>query len=403
MTHRNASHTPEPTRFFIFMNFDKNKFRRINYGNKAIYFDTEYKFQPYFNHRRMTRRFLYHKTLLNFLEENPNASIYFTLNESVPNFQRIGDDFLINIDAYFRFCKSLQSNTMGRAKAFLGQHLKAKDVYVTKEEKAEFLKEHASDEKLIELAKGMSETSQKRIIDALLKLQKNTSTSGVSISKEDFISSFTKFLEDETVQLAFIQSLPQVQIETLKSHKFFLEKNLDKNETFFQNWIDEEHGAYRKQRCLIFGLEFIDHKTEGELSSKRFDILTRQSQNSENEYVLIELKSPSENVFDINETANSNGGKSVEYELSPSLARAIPQILNYKYLFENATDEELKKIDVRRGKIRKCLIIIGTSVDDDTWQRYFADLNAYLNIQVLTYTSLIEKLGITIKNLEENL
>ncbi|MDZ7693965.1 MAG: hypothetical protein U5K69_23080 [Balneolaceae bacterium] len=91
-----------------------------------------------------------------------------------------------------------------------------------------------------------------------------------------------------------------VKIQTLKEYRDFLKNNLNKNETFIQDWLDEKDGKYRKQRCLIFGLEFIDHKREGELSRKRFDILTRSSM-SKNEYVIFELKSPSDEIFRVRE------------------------------------------------------------------------------------------------------
>ena len=302
--------------------------------------------------------------------------------------------------------KSIQSSTRGRARAFLGQHLKAKDILLTQEEKKQFLKENVTTENLLETIKNLDKEKQVKIINALQIVNKNITPQSKNVSKEDFISAFTAFLTDEKVQFAFIQNLPRLKIEILKNHLKFLRENLDKDESFVQNWLDEDDGKYRKQRCLIFGLEFIDHKREGELSGKRFDVLTRQSESLDNDYVLIELKSPSEGVFNFKEITNKNGGKSIEYELSSSLSRAIPQILNYKHLFEKATDEDLARIDVRRGKVSKCLIIIGTRKSDDVvLERYLNDLNDNLSnsLHILTYTDLIHKLEITIKNLEENL
>jgi len=198
-----------------------------------------------------------------------------------------------------------------------------------------------------------------------------------------------------------------VEIKHLKKYKDFLSNNLDKNETFIQDWLDEENGKYRKQRCLIFGLEYIDHKREGAMESKRFDLLTRASK-EKNEYVLIELKSPCDDVFKIKETNNKNGGKSYEYHLSSAISRSIPQILRYKSKFENYAQDsdDLSRIGVEKGTIKKSIIVLGTSKNNDPiWVSHFNDLKATLsnNLEVVTYTDLIDKLDVTILNLESEI
>lgn len=197
-----------------------------------------------------------------------------------------------------------------------------------------------------------------------------------------------------------------IRIQTLKEYQQFLVENLDKNEKFIQDWLDEENGKYRKQRCLIFGIEFIDHKREGELSRKRFDVLTRASL-STNDYVIIELKSPKDNIFKIVEVDSKQGGTSVEYHLSPEISRAIPQILRYKSKFESKTedDDDLKRIGIEKGLVKKCIILIGEKSNDPVWINHFVNLKNNLSntLEIWTYTDLIEKLEITIKNLEENL
>ncbi len=197
-----------------------------------------------------------------------------------------------------------------------------------------------------------------------------------------------------------------IRLQTLIEYKQFLEANLDKNEMFIQNWLDEDGGKYRKQRCLIFGLEFIDHKREGELSRKRFDILTRTS-TVKNEYVIIELKSPSDNVFEISQRQNANDGTSTEYHLSPQVARAIPQILHYKSLLEgkSAGDDDLQRIGIEPGKVSKCIILIGSRNIDALWEDHFKSLktNFSNSLEIWTYSDLIEKLDVTIQNLNENL
>ena len=197
-----------------------------------------------------------------------------------------------------------------------------------------------------------------------------------------------------------------VRVQTLKRYKEFLIENLDKNEKFIQDWLDKEDGKYRKQRCLIFGLEFIDHKREGELSRKRFDILTKTS-NTNNEYVIFELKSPCDDVFKIEERETANLGKSTEYHLSPEISRAIPQILHYKNLLENKSpdDDDLQRIGIEPGKVTKCIILIGKRYKDPIWVSHFNSIrNNFSNVlEIWTYSDLIDKLDITIRNLEENL
>lgn len=150
----------------------------------------------------------------------------------------------------------------------------------------------------------------------------------IDYHKDISLSDVVKKLKD--LDINDIEQLNRgVEINHLKKYKQFLSNNLDKNETFIQNWLDEDDGKYRRQRCLIFGLEYIDHKREGAMESKRFDLLTRASK-EKNEYVLIELKSPCDEVFKVKEISNNNQGKSYEYHLSNAISRSIPQILRDK-------------------------------------------------------------------------
>lgn len=209
------------------------------------------------------------------------------------------------------------------------------------------------------------------------------------------------------VKQASVSQLANLNVETkialLKSYKQFLHDNLHQNEKFIQNWLDEDGGKYKKQRCLIFGLEYINHKREGELSRKRFDILTTMNALNR-EYVLMELKSPNADVFKVVEVETSNGGKSTEYHLSDDLARSIPQILHYKRLFHSKGDgdDDLQRIGVTGGKVSKCVIVIGARQSDPVWKEHFYSLVESLsgNLEIWTYTYLIEKLEATIANLE---
>jgi len=105
-------------------------------------------------------------------------------------------------------------------------------------------------------------------------------------------------------------------IKLLKSYRDKIDhfiKNKS-NEKDVQNWIDEDEHLHRQDRCMIFGLEFIDHKREGGASGDRYDLFTRIGTESE-ERILIELKGPSDEIFEVKERDTINSPKK-EYSLS---------------------------------------------------------------------------------------
>jgi len=195
-------------------------------------------------------------------------------------------------------------------------------------------------------------------------------------------------------------------LKLLKTYRdklqYFIENNI--SETEVQNWIDEDDHKYRQQRCLIFGLEYIDFKREGSTSSKRFDVLTRVS-SKYIDHVLIELKSPADDIFEVTTTQTINNPTD-EYKLHKELARAIPQILEYKSSLESkdAGDAELEKLGIfDKPRIGKCIIIIGKHSDNPRWllnrENFVRSLNS--SLEVWTYSELLNKLDSTIKNLEQ--
>lgn len=188
----------------------------------------------------------------------------------------------------------------------------------------------------------------------------------------------------------------------LEKLKYFIENNSTEAEV--QGWIDEENGMYRRERCVIFGLEYIDFKREGHTSSKRFDILTKVG-DKDIERVLIELKCPSDNIFDI-KTSDTQNGSSQEYHIHPKVARAIPQILEYKSSLESKDpgDPELTALDINEKiKIRKCIIVVGKNSKNARWQQNRSNLANTLagTLEIWTYEDLLHKLESTIRNLEE--
>jgi hypothetical protein len=209
-----------------------------------------------------------------------------------------------------------------------------------------------------------------------------------------------QFLHNKRNFTIFQSSFNRAKLEYLKEIKDFINDNLHQNESKIQNWLDEDNGKYRKQRCLIFGMDYIDPKREGEIHMrKRFDILAEQ--NLEN-HVIIELKSPSAGIFKVVETENKNSGKTTEYSISPELSRAIPQILSYKRQYEQMSEEEVQAIGINQKRsVSECIIVIGQRKDNDkVWKQHFNDLQKSINVKILTYNDLIDKMNNTILNLD---
>jgi len=191
----------------------------------------------------------------------------------------------------------------------------------------------------------------------------------------------------------------------LKNYRSKLQDFIDTSasETDVQNWLDEDGHKYRQQRCLIFGLEYIDFNREGSVNSKNFDVLTRVG-SKYIDHVLIELKSPSDDIFEI-ESSQTINSPTDTYKIHKHLSRAIPQILEYKSALESkeAGDAELEKLGIfNKPHIGKCIIVIGKHSDNTRWQKNRENLLRSLNssLEIWTYTELLNKLDATIQNLE---
>ena len=217
----------------------------------------------------------------------------------------------------------------------------------------------------------------------------------------DLSSQVKKIGIDATIAL---QSATIIQL--LKEYKIILSKFVESRaiESDVTEWIDEDNHKYRKSRCLIFGLEFVNHKREGGVSGNRYDILTRIGLDN-TERVLIELKSPGDEVFDLKPIVTINDSKN-EYSISRSLSHAIPQILEYRKILDNKRegDGELEKIgETGIVRIAKCVIIIGHNhTEDPRWMSNLRELRKSLSssLEIWTYSDMINKLDSTIQNLE---
>lgn len=393
---------------------NKDGYRKLRYPNGTfIYFseDLAKVFHSKFNHKKRTKQFPYFRNLIDFIQVNPSICIHFTIEQSHAPFVIEGNDYFVNIDSYVDFCKKIESSTQGRAQAFFGQHINHSK-FLTSDEKHDIVSS-ASLEEIIDVANNMGESDRQALLNGI------SESNNINLTLPEFTEEIAHSTASIEKRKVIIASYPHVQLETLKEHRAFLANNLDKNETFIQNWIDakidnmgqaldcddEYRDKLKRSRCLIFGLEYLNHKREGPISQKRFDLLTKIS-DGRSEYVLIELKSPSGRVFDIAVKKNTNEGESTTYSLSDDIARAIPQIFSYKGLLSNASNTDWQRYGLSRGEVVKSIILVGTRLDDNpVWNDHYMDLKRGLSssIEIMTYTDLLDKLDSTIKNLEVNL
>ncbi|MDD2917298.1 MAG: DUF4263 domain-containing protein [Candidatus Gracilibacteria bacterium] len=364
-----------------------------------------------------TARFKNYKSLKTFFQKNPNKKLYLT-KTIVEDFHEEGDYLIINIGAYQRFCTNIGVNGENRAQAFF-----ARKVQQYSEEEKSLLVANATEMQILDWIKSLpTEKKQDFILrvskEGISDMPKNHS----NFSNEQFEDILLTALEDPEKLSSLRSKMPEIQLSILEDHLSFLENTLSKVnidtgkddawETFIQNWIDgkiDTHGnsltleekeseKLQKSRCLIFGLEYMNHKREVLDSGQRMDVLTKINPSSNiSEYVLIELKSPKALIFEDEDS---------ELRISKKLARAIPQVMDYKADFETKTsgDKDLDRRNLEPGKIVKCIIVIGQRRDNGRWEKIFRSLKSNFGnlIEVWTYTDLVDKLKTTIGNLKEN-
>lgn len=379
---------------------DKTSFSEHWY-HKRIFHD--FSISEHFGYAVDRHIFRYYDPLAEFVNDNSNLTIYLTNHKDISNFQYFGNDILVNIDHLIKFCDNIgySKKDKTRIKAFFGQHISIENIKISEDEKMQFIKANLTEQHLINSLKGFSSESQTKLVETILTLQGDEADT-TSVSSDGLINLLTRFLNNGKVQNSVLENLPQLQLNALKELKDFVSNNLDKDESFFQDWIDEDKGKYRRKRCLIFGIEYIDPKREGEIMGrKRFDILATQDREH---HILIELKSPSAELFEIDTTENQNQGISTTYKLSKDLSRAIPQILGYKKWYSQLNGEKLQELGLTSKKeISECIIVIGTRKDDIVWKENYHSLCESFKLKILTYSDLIDKMENTIKNIEENL
>ncbi|MCX6807792.1 MAG: DUF4263 domain-containing protein [Patescibacteria group bacterium] len=398
------------------MDFSKFGFHATYKNGYKLFFDFD--IQLYAGHKRKT--FEGYKSLIYFLAKNRNKRLYLTKNK-VEDFSEDGDNLVINLEQYQKFCKSIGRNGENRAQAYLSRRIKH---YTDEEEKVIITK--AGDEQILDWIRALPMDKKQNFSYKLKQVDGIQVPPDTLLDEADFSNMLSLALTEPEKLKILTQKypFPQAQAQILEEYKCFLEKTLERIdlekdkkddawETYLRDWlnakIDNDGKICSKEkklmekdarsRHLIFGLEFIDHKIEVLDAGQRMDVLTRINPDfGGREYVLIELKSPKAKIFD---------NEKKELNISQKLARAIPQVLEYKSDFETKVDgdKDLDRHKLKSGKIIKCIIVIGTTKEDDRWKKVFLSLKLSFSnlIEIWTYTDLIQRLGTTIKNLKENL
>ncbi len=393
------------------MIIEKSNFKQLSLtGHNDAYVDIE---SIYKHNNIRGNRLDGKKELFEYAKTHKYYKIYLTNQEIDNGFTIHDNDVLVNIKAFQEFYKKTKASG-DIANAFFCQ-----DHEITQQQKDEVIQNISDDDLTVAVNNASTETKQKLALllknFALKTKDYNASHTSVEDANKVLIDAIKNTEKIHAVSNAICQS----QIEILKKYKEFLTNNLDKEETFITDWLDgkidfkgqitTENTELRKSRCLIFGLEYANHKREGQDSAgKRFDLL--MSPSDTNEYILFELKSPNVELFIDKQYTTKNDTTTHSIIINDDLARAIPQILGYKSKLEKLTDEDSQeKITNTRKKIniKKCIIVIGKSDEDLTTTKmqnlYNLRQTLNSNLEIWTYTDLIDKMNNTIENLTNNL
>lgn len=382
-----------------------------------------YKLRFDFDIRQLTKHgkstFDAYKSLVHFLENNPEKEIYITISQTEDFFEE-GNRLVINLEKYQAFCSGIGRNGRNRAQAFFARRV----AHYSEDQQKEIIAQ-SSDQDILDWIKSLSAERKEEFSRKLSQLGP-IELDKAAISTSDFSSILVDALAHPEKLQIISENYSNIQVQLLEKYKEFLEKIIkdvetekvngvktDSWETFIQKWVDakideqgkelQNEGEQRiresRSRCLIFGLEFIDHKREVLDSGQRMDVLTRINSNiGSKEYILFELKSPKAEIFE---------DEDKELKISGKLSRAIPQVLDYKSDFEMKEDgdKDLDRKGLTAGKVVKCIIVIGVTKDNERWKKVFRSLklNFSNQIEIWTYSDLIQKLDSIIKNLKENL
>jgi hypothetical protein len=229
--------------------FDKSAFHKYIYHNNIF---LDFVISDHFKYEIDRHVFRYSDALINFLRDNETVFIYLTNNETVSNFQYFNSDILVNIDNFIEFCDNIgySKKDKSRAKAFFGQHIALENINISEEEKRNFIQANLTEQDLLNRIKTLSSEAQSNIIDAIIKIEPNEPSATNQVSSDNFIKLFTKFLSNNNVQTSVFENLPQIQLSTLKELRDFIKDNLDKEETFFQKWLDEKAQEFETEASL---------------------------------------------------------------------------------------------------------------------------------------------------------
>lgn len=161
-----------------------------------------------------------------------------------------------------------------------------------------------------------------------------------------------------------------------------------KNEVEIQRFL--------KQNIWMFGNDYIHIIENGVVNAE--NILDMIPQDFESYIDIIEVKLPSEKLFNFDESHNN-------YYTTAHLTKAIAQTQNYIFELEQKTaDKEYQRNNGCKVIRPKGLILYGgqSKLSEDE-QKYLRILNSsYHNLQIITYHQLLEKANNTLRIWKEN-
>jgi hypothetical protein len=398
----------------LLRNMSKNtQYKRIEFLQNPeiqnIYCENELKF-----------KFLGAQSIKKFAENNPEKKIYIYEQEHIG--EQDGQNSYIKQDAFAEYFNNSKKANPDIVAGFLKKEININDVahfkqYATLEQKQKIIEEMSPDDinnslteaqKTIILNKNrensdrltlpnnLSEDNFKTIIknENFIQLLKENDSADLNVIINDLFNKKPEKIENSVII--------NYTISKLEECKFFLEQNLNSSETdVHKHWLREYNREYRN---MIFGLEYTHHKHNQKTPSCTIYDIIMSNDIGGLEITVVELKSPSHRIFDTNNTG-------VEVKLSSDLSRAIPQVLEYARKIKNATSaDERKRLGVPQEgklKIKKSIIVIGNNNEftgDNLYlQDHLTSIRESFNssLEIWTYSDLINKITITIKNLKQ--
>ena len=383
-----------------------------NWMQIRLYFDFD--LSTFTNHKKSS--FTGYESLLTFALSNTGKQLYLTL-DWCEDFQEDWNNLVLNLREYIRYSESIWKNWENRAQAFFSRKVR----HFNDDERRGIIAS-SEDEEILYWIWNLSQEKKIEFISKMQQIDWMGFENRTTLTDSEFGTHLLDALNNPQKLERISENYSTIQIGLLETYLRFIKETIEKVrlddtntdawETYIQKWIDakldhewnemtisdDKKIKESNSRALIFWLEYTKHKREVLDSWQRMDVLAKLDNSSwAKEYVLIELKSPKADIFEDEES---------ELKISKKLARAIPQVLDYKSDFETKQDwdRDLDRRNLVAWKIIKCIIVIWLAKENQRWQKIFSQLKWNFSgmIEIWTYSDLVRKLETTIENLKSN-